>query len=70
MYANCQTAAVPGSPGASTGFSAERGALSSDQGRFFMASSSVNWNGGDTDFQVPSLDNINADILHQVKKNL
>jgi len=61
---------VPGSPGASAGISAERGLSSSDRGRFFMASSSVNWNGGDTDFQVPSLDNINADILHQWEQSL
>ncbi len=38
------------SSGYSAGF--EKGSNSTEADRFFMASSSVNWRGGDTDFQV------------------
>ena len=37
---------------------------------FNVASSSINWNGGDTVLQVPSLDNINAEILHKWDQSL
>ena len=57
-------------PKASYGLNTQRGANVSESDKFFMASSSINWNGGDTGLQVPSLDNINADILHQWEQSL
>ncbi len=57
-----------GNGGLGAGF--ERGSSASESDRFFLASSSINWKGGDTDFQVPSLEQINADVLHQWEQSL
>ena len=55
-------------PVVSAGFSKSLNDTGSES--FNVASSSINWNGGDTVLQVPSLDNINAEILHKWDQSL
>ena len=57
-------------PQVSYGIGGKRGKESLGSDKFFAGSSTINWTGGDTDFQVPSLDNINADLLHQWEQSL
>ncbi|TRY63467.1 hypothetical protein TCAL_11839 [Tigriopus californicus] len=61
--------ATPG-PKSSLNFGMEKGMAQMASESMSMSSSSVNWNGGDTNYQMPSLDNINADILHQWEQSL
>jgi hypothetical protein len=65
---NAAAAAEKSKPNISAGF--EHGQTTKESESFNVASSSINWNGGETSLQVPSLDNINADILHKWDQSL